>query len=421
MTVKILHFADAHIDMIPGGKRDPETGLSIRVMDFLRSLDEIVDEAIQEKVDLVLFPGDAYRNSTPVPTYQREWGKRLRRLADAHIPTLLIEGNHDAAPSSNRASAMQELNTFNIPFIHLAKAIHLWTPNELDGVPIQVLTVPWLSKSIIAAKISPDADSDQEMQTPDLLKELENQVLIRIESFLAEADPAIPVVFMAHYPVSGAVYSNQNPALLGSEVTLTKGLVCDSRFSYSALGHIHLFQDLNKGAQPPAIYSGSIERVNFGEWKEDKGFVTAEVNLGHTTYTFHKLHTRKMFNREVEIKNRDTIQDEIMSALPDAAQSVGALVRLVVDYPQEWEPGIDERAIRTMMSEALEFHFVRKVIRPGRIRFVGEEGISAYKPTELVRKYFEAASVDEVETAALVKMAEEIITGCNDISLRAIY
>ena len=46
--VKILHFADAHIDIANHGRHDPETGLPVRVMDFIKSLDVIVDAAIQD-------------------------------------------------------------------------------------------------------------------------------------------------------------------------------------------------------------------------------------------------------------------------------------------------------------------------------------------------------------------------------------
>ena len=48
---KILHFADAHIDMANYGRQDPDTGLPLRVMDFLKSLDEIVDTATREQVE----------------------------------------------------------------------------------------------------------------------------------------------------------------------------------------------------------------------------------------------------------------------------------------------------------------------------------------------------------------------------------
>ena len=55
MPVRILHFADAHIDCVSGGKRDPATGFSYRTLDFLKAFDTIVDTAIDENVDLVLF------------------------------------------------------------------------------------------------------------------------------------------------------------------------------------------------------------------------------------------------------------------------------------------------------------------------------------------------------------------------------
>ena len=98
--VRILHFADAHIDMANYGRHDPESGLPLRVVDFLNSLDTIVDTAIDEQVDLVLFAGDAYKDRSPAPTYQREWGRRIMRLSHAGIPTLLLVGNHDLSPPS---------------------------------------------------------------------------------------------------------------------------------------------------------------------------------------------------------------------------------------------------------------------------------------------------------------------------------
>jgi hypothetical protein len=58
--MKILHFADAHIDMANYGRHDPETGLPLRVLDFLKSLDTIIDAAVSEQVDMVIFAGDAY-------------------------------------------------------------------------------------------------------------------------------------------------------------------------------------------------------------------------------------------------------------------------------------------------------------------------------------------------------------------------
>jgi DNA repair protein SbcD/Mre11 len=107
-VTRILHFADAHIDIATQGRHDPQTGLPVRTLDFLKALDTIVDTAITEQVDMVLFAGDAYKDRTPVPTFQREWGRRIVRLSQAGIPTLLLVGNHDLSPAVGRAHAMQE-------------------------------------------------------------------------------------------------------------------------------------------------------------------------------------------------------------------------------------------------------------------------------------------------------------------------
>ena len=151
--IKLLHFADAHIDMAGQGRHDPQTGLPYRVMDFLKALDTIVDAAISEKVDLVIFAGDAYKDRTPVPTFQREWGKRILRLSRAGILTLLVVGNHDLSPAMGRAHALQEFETLDIPHIKVISRPCLLGPDDLDGLPLQVIGLPWLNRSALMANL----------------------------------------------------------------------------------------------------------------------------------------------------------------------------------------------------------------------------------------------------------------------------
>ena len=152
--IKILHFSDAHIDIARFGRHDPETGLPLRVMDFLKALDTIVDTAIDEKVDMVIFAGDAYRDRTPTPTFQREWGKRIMRLSQAKIPTLLVVGNHDLSPASGRAHALQEYETLEVPYIRVISQPELLNPQELFGLPLQVIGMPWVTRSGLMASQS---------------------------------------------------------------------------------------------------------------------------------------------------------------------------------------------------------------------------------------------------------------------------
>ena len=53
--LKILHFSDLHLGVESYGRLNPETGLSTRLEDFLKVLDQVVDYALENKVDLVLF------------------------------------------------------------------------------------------------------------------------------------------------------------------------------------------------------------------------------------------------------------------------------------------------------------------------------------------------------------------------------
>ena len=139
--MKILHFADAHIDAVQSGRWDPETGLPVRSMDFLKSLDTIIDTAIEEEVDLVLFAGDAYKDRNPTPRYQAEFASRILRLEKAEIQTFLLVGNHDMGASS-QSHALTEFITWQPNFIQVVGDIYLHKSEAFDMV-----CLPWVHKS----------------------------------------------------------------------------------------------------------------------------------------------------------------------------------------------------------------------------------------------------------------------------------
>ena len=405
MSVKILHFADAHIDSYTGGRIDPKTGFPFHTGDFLKALDEIVETAINEQVQLVLFAGDAYRNATPVPTYQREWQRRLIRLSQAKITTLMIPGNHDISNAVNRASALQELDTLQVPWVHLAAGgVHLYTPEELDGVPVQVLAVPWMPLSLLSAK-----DKENKLTPEERASEFEQELIKRIQKGIGKADPNLPLILLTHYSVQGSTYPSGQVAELGRDVTLSRSLVCDPAFSYTALGHIHLFQDLNEGQPPPVIYPGSIERVDYGEYKEKKGFILAEVDNHHTEYTFRELHTRRMYNLSFEAKDAGTLQEDLLDLLPSEEKAKDAMIRLVVTYPHEFESMINERELRKRVEGALDFQFKRKPVYQARMR-IQSKNISSLTPQDLLTAYCQITKTSDAEAKALCSLAEEIFT-----------
>jgi exonuclease SbcD len=251
--MKLLHFADAHIDMANYGRHDPETGLPLRVLDFLKSLDTIVDAAINEKVDMVIFAGDAYKDRSPAPTFQREWGKRIMRLSQAQIPTLLLVGNHDMSPATRRAHAIQEFKTLQVPYVQVLDEPAFLTPDELWGLPVQVIAMPWITRSGLMAATG-------ETNSTEAFSRIEENMGELIEGWLEAADASLPIIFTAHASIEGAKFGGERLVMLGNDLVLSGSLVKNKKFNYVAMGHIHKPQDVNDGHQPPVVYPGSIER-----------------------------------------------------------------------------------------------------------------------------------------------------------------
>ena len=401
--IKILHFADAHIDIATHGKHDPETGLPIRALDFLKALDTIIDHAISEKVDLVIFAGDAYKDRTPSPTFQREWGKRIIRLPQADIPALLLVGNHDISPASGRAHTLQEFDTLQVPKVRVLYKPELLKPADLWGLQLQVLSLPWVFRSSLVAALGLSAVEEDTVH-----EEIEKRLTTILQARMDELDPALPTVLVGHGSVQGAVYGNERTVMLGKDLVLPGSLVKDPRLDYTALGHIHKYQDLNPGLHPPVVYAGSIERVDFGEVADDKGFVIAEVEKGNTSYRFVKLHGRAFFDRLVRLSMEDRAMEKILASSPNEAEAENAIFRLVIEYPRELEADIDEPALRQKFASALEFHLVRRPQAEARLRLPANQNIASYSPLELLSTYWKSTHAQPRDLAGLQTLAQSI-------------
>lgn len=419
MSVKILHFADAHIDMANYGRHDVQSGLPVRVMDFLKSLDTIVDTAIQESVDLVIFAGDAYKDRTPAPTYQREWGRRVMRLSKAGIPTLLLVGNHDLAPALGRAHALESFETLQVPNIWVIDRPCYLKPPDLNGLPVQVLALPWVSRSGLMASLN----TAQDLQSNMVYEQIEKLLTNLLYEWLEQVDPQLPVVLTAHCSVQGARFGGERMVMLGADLVLPASLVKDPRLDYVALGHIHKAQDLNENSHPPVIYPGSIERVDFGEAGDEKFFTIVNVERGKSDVQWRKLEgIRPFIDRlvrldavqgaavdPINVSSPILVMERIINALPDPQDLQNAIVRLVIEYPRGIEPMIDDAALRQYAAQAFEFHLVKRPQSETRVRLPEDATVGSLSNLELLSLYWDSNHTNADEARELSKLAEQII------------
>ena len=402
--IRLLHFADLHLGVENYGRIDPQTGLFSRLPDFLRSLDQIVDHALEQKIDLVIFAGDAYKSRDPSLTYQREFAKRIQRLSAAGVPTVLVIGNHDTPNALGRANAVEIFATLEVENVVVARrpATHRL---ETKNGPIQVVTLPWVVRSTLLAR--------EEYKNLNL-EEINALILEKIENIIAEEieglDPAVPTVLAAHGSVFGATYGSERSVMLGQEVILPRSMVTNPVFDYVALGHIHKHQVISE--EPPVVYAGSIERIDFGEEREDKGFVVAEVDKGQATYEFVKLAARPFITVEVEARGDDPTA-EVLAAI-DEHDIAEAVVRVIIHTTPDKESLIRENEIRRRLADA--FHvaaMVRDVERKTRLRLGTDQAVEEMTPRQVLERYLEVKQTSPERAQVLLEYADRIIEAVN--------
>jgi len=306
--IRMLHFADLHIGMENYGRLDPASGVNERVLDFLRRLDEMVDYALEHEADLVVFAGDAYKRRDPGPTYQRAFARRVKRLADAGIPVVLLVGNHDLPTMPQRASSVDIFQTLDVPNVVVGWQEELHRIETRRG-PLQVATVPYPVRQRLLLH-----DEYRGLSIEQLDQELQRIVTELIQALRDDLDPAIPAVLTAHLSVSGATFGSERSVMIGRDAVLLCSTLADPAWDYVALGHIHKHQSLNDDSYPPVVYAGSPERIDFGEEKEPKGFCWVELVRGGTTWRFVELSARRFVTVRADLREAE----EPLTALREA-------------------------------------------------------------------------------------------------------
>lgn len=398
-TLRILHLADVHLGMENYGRVDPVTGLSTRLGDFLKTLNEALDWALNNDVHLVLIAGDIFKNRDPTPTVQREFARCIHKLSSAGMPTFILVGNHDVPNALQRANTVEIYSTLAVPQVTVAQKPGLHVVDTKVG-PVQIVALPWLSRSYLMSH------KDFRNLDPDALNK---EMLRMVESFLDDAverlDPDLPTVLTAHASVQGAVFSSEKDIMLGQDVVLPKVLLMNPRFHYVAMGHIHKHQVLSE--QPPIVYPGSLERIDFGEEKDKKGFVSVEIDdpgpngVRPVRYQFHEVAARRFLTIRVNA-DCDFPTEEVLRRIEEREDDIaGSVVQLIIETTSERQRDLRQDEIRQFLnSKKPAFMSVRPDIARSHRYRLGDQIVEQMSPREALQIYLQSreARPERVQT-----------------------
>lgn len=358
--ITLLHLSDIHMGSgFSHGRLNPETGLNTRLEDFMATLGRCIDRALEEPVDLVLFGGDAFPDATPPPLVQQAFASQFRRLADAKIPTVLLVGNHDQHAQGQGGASLCIYRTLGVPGMVVGDRLETHRI-ETRGGSVQVVTLPWLTRSALLTR--PETEGLSLAEVNHLLLD---RLRVALEGEIRRLDPDIPTILLAHVMTDTASFGAERFLAAGRGFTVPMALLARDSFDYVALGHVHRHQILCE--QPLTLYPGSIERVDFSEEQEEKGYVLATVARGQAQAQFCPLPVRPFRTLTIDVSGAEDPQEALLGAIA-AADLKNAVVRLVYkvrpDQIHQIEPTVLDQALVAAHTYTLQPELISQLSRP---------------------------------------------------------
>lgn len=418
-TIRVLHFADLHVGMENYGKIDPATGISTRIQDFLNRLDEVAEYARTHDADLILFAGDAFKTRDPDPTQQREFARRIKQMAEV-VPVFLLVGNHDVPGQAARATSIDIFTTLDVPNIIVGRKPDTRIVETKRG-PLFLAWMPFPVRSRLLVS--------EELKGASV-EELDRALEARVSETLAEfakqaAEHDMPRVLAGHFSVGGAEFGSERSVMAGRDLVIAKSALADPAWDYVALGHIHKHQDLTKndnvetrgGASPqlpPVVYSGSLERIDFGEAAQPKGFCWVNLQRAATAWEFVRVQARPFYVLEIDARgDADPTQTALEKiAAREAARTLkDAVVRVAVELDEGQEPLFRKREIETTLSAAGVANIAGITVKVERtVRVPGVGGAAeSLTPAQWLERYFHAKNKTPERAALLLQTAETLL------------
>jgi exonuclease SbcD len=417
--MRILHFADLHLGVETYGRPDPATGLNSRLLDFLCPLDELIDYAVREDVDLILFAGDAYKGRQPSQTHQREFATRIRRLLNDGISVFLLAGNHDVPATTNLATTLDIFRALtpaqaepDWPTLTVADSPGPYVVHTQSGA-VQIVALPWptpsryLTATEFLASIFEPAAQSLETIVPDL-----------IERIVETLDSTLPTILAGHLQLTHSLIApgSEQSMTVGRSPSFAPEALHPQLFDYVALGHIHRTHVIE--GPTPIVYAGSLQPIDFGEEDEPKGFYTIELDvkklLGRRLNfppEFHPVTVRPFVTITVAARDQDPTQ-EVLATIAKA-NVAGAIVRVLLRLSRAQAEVLREVELRKALSSAHFIAYIKNDITdpPRSTRLPAGIRPESLSPLDALKLYFDQRHTPEHRQEVLLAAASKLIEG----------
>lgn len=399
--MRIVHFSDLHFG---SGERygylNSETGLNKRFEDFISALDKPVNFAIDNNVDLVIFTGDTYKHATPEPVYQKEFAKRVKKLSLNKIPTLLLVGNHDILYRIDGSDALDIYNTLEIDYVTVFNKIELKKIETKSGF-VQIIALPHITKSRLLTK-----DEYRSLSAKEQDQLMVEKVKQAINGCIQKVDPQYPTVLLGHGTIENAQFGSEQNISIGKVLSYPLSFFQVPELDYVGFGHIHRHQVLQSD-RPLILYAGSLERVDFGEENEDKGFIYLELGKGKVKHEFKSTNPRKFITIYSDLTSSKNVLLDLETAIHKTKEQ-DAIIRVRYTVLEENYGQINHEKIKEILKDAFALVIQPEIVRKERTYRVSELDLNlTTSPGMALEKYL--FDYNEEDKKVLLEKAKALI------------
>jgi exonuclease SbcD len=403
MSISLVHVSDIHFGSGEShGRINAATGLNVRFEDFVLALSKVVDFAIEKDCDIFLFSGDAYRNASPDPIYQKMFASQLKRLSSAGIKTILVVGNHDQLLRSSQSHAMSVFQSLEVPGVMTVDRPMSIKLDTKSGA-LQLIGLPHITRHQLMT-----LDKYKDLSAAEIDKVLVDHIRDLLRGYYLELDTTIPTVVTAHMATDSALAGIEEELLVGYTLTFPTEMFVDSKIDYVALGHIHKYQILRQKA-PAIVYAGSLERVDFGEEKEDKGFVHVQIERGKADFKFHSISPRPFITVDADLSKSESPTEDLLAKISKSCVP-GCVLRVRYKIDQEKMSLVDEDRLRQAADAALSVKLHAEIVpshQRARMPQLNESAVLT--PMAALDTYLTEVTEDPVKRERLLNRAKEIM------------
>jgi len=326
--MKILHTADWHL----GKRLDRFSRLEEQVL----LMDEIVQIADEQNVDLVLIAGDLFDNFNPGVDAVELFYKTLKRLSlNGKRPVIAIAGNHDSPNLINAPDPLArecgiilighpktKINPFETAYFRISKSEEGFVELILKNseTPIRILHTPYANEIRLKEYFGENKEEEINKVLAEKWKQLADQ-------FCDENGINILTAHLYMNKKGAGILEEpegEKPIKIGNADLIFSDIIPD-QIQYTALGHLHGFQNIGT-PEKPVIYSSSLLCYSFSEAGQKKYISVVNAERGKNV-SFEK----------VQLKNGKSLVrktfDSIDKAVSWLAENQNTFVELTMESP----------------------------------------------------------------------------------------